>query len=151
MIPAICEYKHVRKLGTKSKFKMINLRGVTLSERDSDAITKLCQNDKEIRALDLSKTDLSDSQLKDIVDMCFEKKGSIEILKLNENNRIEDQQAKQLARCLHVKDPVLRVLELKETNLKAEGFYELMKALPTNTVLESIKCKMCRIQVTDAD
>ena len=72
----------------------------------------------------------------------------IEILKLNENNKIEDESIIQLAQCF-LRQTSLKVLEIAETNLRAEGFYELVRSLATNEVAERVSCRLCRVQLTD--
>lgn len=95
--PAVKPYTYTDKFGNTKRTKIIDLKGQTMSQRDDEAIGKLCRKEADIHAIDLSKTDLTDAQLRTIVDIIIKGQGNIKILKLNENNRIEDSQAKYLA------------------------------------------------------
>jgi len=147
----IHDYLYRQHDDTFKKVRMIDLQGCILTERDGQAIEKMCRKDKSIQALDLSKTDLSDSHLTTIIDMIKSGQGNIEVLKLNENNRIltDRDQVRRLAECFENNKTSLRVLELNETNLKEDGFYELIKSLRNNTIAETLRCRMCRIHLSD--
>lgn len=73
----IHDYLYKQSNGVYDQIRMIDLQGCTLTELDGQAILKLCRKDKTIQALDLSRTELSDSLLTPVLEMIKSGQGSI--------------------------------------------------------------------------